>query len=660
MEPPIEADEERLNEMDNNLSNNNYKKKFYIVLIALIIVIIILIVGTILFIKSNNNENNKSSDQSDTPDKQEWIELPYPQVYENVDCKNNEKDINSKFAQNLWNTPKRGDSRWKKGFQDMAVLVGYPQLKYNSDSTQCKVTVFTKTAIELDLTYVFNGEEQKENSKVFTSSFKDILKIKVKAKSGEVLDLEDVDFIWNSQPLGSAKYDTKGQKGAIVEMFGWKDTDIEKECKFLGEQGYMGVKVFPHHEQLMSNTPFRNQMNPWYFMYQPVSYRLSGRMGTRDELRKMIKTCRTHGVRVYADAVINHMTYNGMDLQKHRFEAEEDQYLIGDKYSTAQSPFWTPYKTYERNPYTKRGTNSLEYPGVPYGPMDFHCQRAITNYKDFDNVMFGWLDNLADLNTESVYVRQRIADYLTDLYSIGITGFRLDAAKHIKPTDLAEILAIFKSNIGGKLPDDFFTWLEILSGDEADILFAEEGENSFAGGMSKTLKKLGFTDEDIIKVKIWWASYPKNYNVDNGTVDPKRKVIQNDDHDTQYTDFRGLVDSGRGCILTTGCPVDDHRNFEVKLFEEPFDVDDNKNDSPIRMILSSFYTKYNDLTLEGLPDGLSDCTKSCKNNCDQCKDKSLPEFQAYKEDGKAYSGEGFTRVHRDEKIIEAMQKWMEL
>ena len=657
MDSPI--DDEGLNEIDKNLSNaHKYKIKFYVVLILLLIVIIFLIVETIFLIKKNN-EHNKSSEQSDTPSKKEWEELPSHQVYENVDCKNEEKDINSKFSQNLWNTPKRGDSRWKEGFQDMDVLVGYPQLKYSSDSTKCTVTVFTKTAIDLDLTYIFNGEEQKENSKVFSSTFKDILKISIKAKSGEVLNLEEVDFIWNSQPLGPTKYDTKGQKGAIVEMFGWKDIDIEKECKFLGEQGYMGVKVFPHHEQLMSNTPFKNQMNPWYFMYQPVSYKLSGRMGTRDELRKMIKTCRANGVRVYADAVVNHMTYNGMDLQKHRFEAEEDQYLIGDKYSTAQSPFWTPYKTYERNPYTKRGTNALEYPGVPYGPMDFHCQKLITDYKDFDNVMFGWLDNLTDLKTESVYVRQRIADYLTDLYSIGITGFRLDAAKHIKPTDLAEILAIFKSNIGGTLPDDFFTWLEILSGDEADILFGEEGENSFAGGMSKTLKKLNFSDKDILKVKIWWSSYPKNYNVDNGTIDPKRKVIQNDDHDTQYADFRGLADSGNGCILTAGCPAEDHRNFEIKLFEAPFDVEDNKNDSPIRMILSSFYNKYNDIILEGLPDGLSDCTKSCKSNCDQCKERSLPEFP-YIENGNSYSGEGYTYVHRDKEIINAMQNWMKL
>ena len=31
-------------------------------------------------------------------------------------------------------------------------------------------------------------------------------------------------------------------------------------------------------------------------------------MGNRDELRDAIYACRSYGVRVYADAVINHMT----------------------------------------------------------------------------------------------------------------------------------------------------------------------------------------------------------------------------------------------------------------------------------------------------------------------------------------------------------------
>ena len=152
----------------------------------------------------------------------------------------------------------------------MNVLVGYAQLQYNLDQTECIVKVWTKTAVDLKLTYIFNGIEQDEKQKAFDTSFKDVLKIVVKAKTGETLELEDVDFIWNSEPLKTPIYDTKGQKGAIVEMYGWKDVDIEKECEFIGKQGYMGVKVFPHHEQVMSYTPFREQMNPWYFMYQPV------------------------------------------------------------------------------------------------------------------------------------------------------------------------------------------------------------------------------------------------------------------------------------------------------------------------------------------------------------------------------------------------------
>ena len=120
------------------------------------------------------------------------------------------------------------------------------------------------------------------------------------------------------------------------------------------------------------------------------------------------------------------------------------------------------------------------------------------------------------------------------------------------------------------------------------------------------------------------------------------------------------MESGKGCILTDGCEVERHRNFEVALFEAPYDVEDNANDAPIRMVLSSFYIMYNGLKLKGLPDGLSDCEKSCKSDCDKCKQRSLPEFTAYIADGKAYSGEGFTRVHRDAKIIEAMQKWMQL
>ena len=50
--------------------------------------------------------------------------------------------------------------------------------------------------------------------------------------------------------------------------------DYRERVRFLSQAGYLGVKLFPHQEQLMSSEPFQNVLNPWYFMYQPVFYRL--------------------------------------------------------------------------------------------------------------------------------------------------------------------------------------------------------------------------------------------------------------------------------------------------------------------------------------------------------------------------------------------------
>jgi alpha-amylase len=68
-------------------------------------------------------------------------------------------------------------------------------------------------------------------------------------------------------------------------------------------------------------------------------------------------------------------------------------------------------------------------------------------------------------------VRERIAAYMTDLLSIGFSGFRMDAAKHIQPKSLAAIFAKLKNNLGGgEYPDDFMTYLEVIIGGEKDLL----------------------------------------------------------------------------------------------------------------------------------------------------------------------------------------------
>ena len=564
-------------------------------------------------------------------------------------------DMPEKWADHLWNTPKRGEPDWKEGYQDMSTLVGYARQTYSLGRKSCTVTVITKTHHDLDLTYYFDGIPQKSNTKIYDSSFTGLAKVKIVAATGEKLELDELDFIWNIQPLKDRAGDYRnGKKGAIVEMFGWPDDDIAQECKHIAEAGYLGVKVFPHQEQVMSTQPFENELNPWYFMYQPVSYRLQGRMGSRAQLRNMIKTCRSYGVRVYADAVVNHMSGGGNDAQEHRNPNAACTYWPGKQSSAneTQSPYYTPSYTFGTNSWGQP-RNVLEYPAVPYGPMDFHCDKACNSWANPMNLNTGWLTGLTDLDTSKEYVRQRIADYFVDLLSIGITGFRVDAAKHIHPVDLAAIFKKFKDGMGGDLPEDWFTWLEVLTGGESQLLMGDS-DYSYSTFFENQMKLQGLTAEDIDKVKIWWSGYPTEPWLDGGRVAMTRKVIQNDDHDQQNDGSSSRDMHAQGCVLVKGCDPATHRAFEVHLFENPEGATDNDNDYPIRMVLSSYYFENG---VKAIPDGQSDCSL-CKTTCETCKSRSY--VKAYVEDGQAYSGFGYTRVHRDATIIAAMRKWMHI
>nr|XP_020006679.1 pancreatic alpha-amylase-like isoform X3 [Castor canadensis] len=106
--------------------------------------------------------------------------------------------------------------------------------------------------------------------------------------------------------LCSAQYDPQTQQGrtSIVHLFEWRWVDIAKECeRYLAPNGYGGVQVSPPNENIIVNSPFR----PWWERYQPISYKICTRSGNEDEFKDMVTRCNNVGVRIYVDAVINHM-----------------------------------------------------------------------------------------------------------------------------------------------------------------------------------------------------------------------------------------------------------------------------------------------------------------------------------------------------------------
>ena len=87
---------------------------------------------------------------------------------------------------------------------------------------------------------------------------------------------------------------------AFVQLFEWHWNDVAEECEtVLGPAGYTAVQVSPPNEHITGPA--------WWTRYQPVSYLIESRSGTRAEFAAMVERCATAGVGIYADAVINHM-----------------------------------------------------------------------------------------------------------------------------------------------------------------------------------------------------------------------------------------------------------------------------------------------------------------------------------------------------------------
>ncbi|OXS31939.1 alpha-amylase [Streptomyces sp. XY006] len=187
-----------------------------------------------------------------------------------------------------------------------------------------------------------------------------------------------------------------GTKDVTAVLFEWKFASVARECTTtLGPAGYGYVQVSPPAEHI--------QGPQWWTSYQPVSYRIAGRLGDRAAFQNMVNTCHAAGVKVVVDTVINHMS-------------------AGSGTGTGGSS------------YTK-----YDYPGL-YSSYDFdNCTAQITNYQDRGNVQNCELVGLADLDTGEDYVRRTIAGYMNDLLSLGVDGFRVDAAKHMPAADLANI-----------------------------------------------------------------------------------------------------------------------------------------------------------------------------------------------------------------------------
>lgn len=292
---------------------------------------------------------------------------------------------------------------------------------------------------------------------------------------------------------------------AFVSLFEWDWNSVARECtNYLGPKGFAAVQVSPPQEH-----PPGEQ---WWWQYQPVSYKLISRGGNRASFRAMVATCQRAGVDVYVDTVINHMAnYNGGT-------------------GVGGSPW-----------------GSREFPAVPYHAADFHQPKCDIEQGDYDEldrrdvITRCDIPGLPDLNTGSRSVQDRIVAYLNDLYSLGVRGYRIDAAKHIAPADLAAIRS--------RLPADAFFTQEVLrdasvepSGDLAAYQrLGQVNEFNYVYAMRNAFANMeGYTPSRLPEIFSSWPFMPSQ----NATV-----FVHN--HDTERNNCSVFAPGGQCDSLST-------------------------------------------------------------------------------------------------------------
>lgn len=276
-----------------------------------------------------------------------------------------------------------------------------------------------------------------------------------------------------------ADADPPGDKDVTAVLFEWDYNSVADECaNRLGPAGYGAVQVSPPQEHIRGSQ--------WWTSYQPVSYRIASRLGNRTDFANMVDACHAAGVKVIADAVINHMS--------------------------AGSGTGTGGSSYEK----------YDYPGI-YSSYDFDNCTSRINQSDYTEdrrrVQNCELVDLADLDTGEEYVRGRIAAYLNDLLSLGVDGFRIDAAKHMAAADLADIKS--------RLDDTDVYWKQEAIYGSGEVVSPTEylGTGDVQEfRYARDLKRV-FDEEKL--------AYLSNYGEGWGYMDAQQAAVFVDNHDTE-------------------------------------------------------------------------------------------------------------------------------
>jgi len=295
---------------------------------------------------------------------------------------------------------------------------------------------------------------------------------------------------------------------SILVLLGWKWSDIMHEAPFLAEHGYDAIKISPPQEFVTRNG------NPWWAIYQPVSYHLSKFYGSQEEFIKMVDFCHSYNLKIYVDLVLNHMA---------DFCATE---------SSHQGTNGTTFSQYHYGP-LNNDNDYYEFDNFYHFHEQTNKQISAEDYCKLDGV---WhlehydLVSLPKLNVENPHVISILRKYVKYLLSLGVDGFRIDASKHLNVKAVEKIFAGLKT-LNGLKPfryQEYYTGapmgMDIYSFMEKYFKIGYVTAFEYGAFLADAIANKNNTLQKLVDYSFGssWVHYPEN-----------RTVTVIDNHDTE-------------------------------------------------------------------------------------------------------------------------------
>lgn len=231
----------------------------------------------------------------------------------------------------------------------------------------------------------------------------------------------------------------------ILHAWSWNFPTIAENMKNIADAGFTMVQTSPvqncYNPEGGSKKIFDDNVTEgnWYYYYQPTDWKIGNQIvGSRDQMKQMMDSAAKYNIKVIVDVLPNHTAFDIDAVSEDFYKA------VGGRDKMFHSEGLNPMRdSNDRYQCTLWGSGALP-----------------------------------DVNTENPDFQKYYMEFVNDLLSLGVRGFRYDTAKHIgvhsdpvdtkagvKENDFWDVATGRKSVKGVKLAvpyDSLFVYGEVL------------------------------------------------------------------------------------------------------------------------------------------------------------------------------------------------------